>query len=79
VTKEEIRRVLIVQLDLLLPKQEASNANPVGLAHMARDAKRVPKDNTAAAVTLSRSCADIARGVITTTTLVRVLVCPAFL
>jgi len=78
-TKEEIRRVLIVQLDLLLPKQEVSNANLVGLAHMALGAKRVPKDNTATAVTLSRSCAGIAQWVITTTTLARVLVCPAFL
>jgi len=79
VTKEEIRRVLIVQLDLLLPKEEVSNANPVGLAHMALGAKRVPKDDTATAVTLSQSCAGIVQGVITTTTLVRVLVCPAFL
>ena len=58
-------------------KKVAPNAKPVGREHTAMDAYRVPKVNTAMAVTLLRSLVEIAQPVTTVTTLVKVLVCPA--
>ena len=55
------------------------SAKPVVRGHTAMGASLVPKVNTATAVILLRSPADIAQPVTTVTTLVKVLVCPAFL
>ena len=70
--------VLIVQLGihqlLVVP-----SANPVVLERTVLGVNRVTKVITATVVTLLRSPADIALLVTTVTTLVKVLVCPAFL
>ena len=55
------------------------SAKPVVRGHTAMGVSLVPKVNTATAVILLRSPADIAQPVTTVTTLVKVLVCPAFL
>ena len=55
------------------------SAKPAVRGHTAMGASLVPKVNTATAVILLRSPADIAQPVTTVTTLVKVLVCPAFL
>jgi len=55
------------------------SAKPVGRGRTAMGVSRVPQVNTATAVTLLRSPADIAQLVTTVTTLVKVLVCRVFL
>ena len=54
------------------------SAKPVVRGHTAMGVSLVPEVNTATAVILLRSPADIAQLVTTVTTLVKVLVCPAF-
>ena len=72
------RLVLIAQRDIHQALAVPS-AKPVVRGHTAIGASLVPKVNTATAVILLRSPADIAQPVTTVTTLVKVLVCPAFL
>ena len=60
-------------------KKAVPNAKPVGRGRTAMGVSHVAKVNTAMAVTLLRSLADIAQPVITVTTSVKVLVCPVFL
>jgi len=55
------------------------SAKPVGRGRTAMGVSLVPQVNTATAVTLLRSPADIAQLVTTVTTLVKVLVCRVFL
>ena len=55
------------------------NAKPVGRGRTVMGVKIVQKVNTAMAVILLRSPAEIAQPGTTATTLVKVLVCPAFL
>ena len=55
------------------------SAKSAGQGHMVMGVSLVPRVNTATAVTLLRSLAEIAQPVTTVTTLVKVLVCPAFL
>ena len=70
--------VLIAQLGIHQVLAVPS-AKPVGRGHTAMGVSLVPKVNTATAVTLLRSLADIAQPGTTVTTSVKVHVCPAFL
>ena len=76
---------LLIQLHALIAQQGihpvlvVPSANDVEPGRMAMGAYRVPKVNTATAVTLLRSPAEIAQPGTTATTSVKVLVCPAFL
>tara|TARA_B110000091_G_scaffold141585_1_gene151204 strand:- start:23 stop:328 length:306 start_codon:yes stop_codon:yes gene_type:complete len=72
------RLVLIVQL-VIHQVLVVPSANPVVLERTVLGVNRVTKVITATVVTLLRSPADIALLVTTVTTLVKVLVCPAFL
>ena len=75
---------LLIQLHALIAQQGihpvlvVPSANDVEPGRMAMGAYRVPKVNTATAVTLLRSPAEIAQPGTTATTSVKVLVCPAF-
>ena len=60
-------------------KKAVPNAKPVGRGRTVMGVKIVPKVNTATAVILLRSPADIAQPGTTATTSVKVLVCPVFL
>jgi len=60
-------------------KKEVPNAKPVEPVPMVMDVNPATKVNTVTAVTLLRSPAEIAQRVTTTTTMAKVLVCPAYL
>ena len=74
-----IQRLVLVAQRGIRQALAVPSAKPVVRGHTAMGASLVPKVNTATAVILLRSPADIAQLVTTVTTLVKVLVCPAFL